>query len=86
MFSENVSFKPNMGNQLTAKLRKIVKQPSMLGFRQEAEQRSVCDHLVLVWLGKKIFANLMSDLKAGGLLSTSNYLVNECFIIQSHLK
>ena len=56
----------------------------MLGFRHDAEQRWVCDHLALVWLGKKLFANWMRDLKAGGLLSTSNYLVIECFIIQSH--
>ena len=73
-----------MGNQLKAKLRKVVKQPSML-FRHEAEQRWVCDRLALVWLEKKLFASLMGDFKAGSLLSTSNYLVNECFIIQNHL-
>ena len=84
MFNENVSFKPNMGSQLKAKLRKIVKQPSMF-FRHDAEQRWVCDRLALVWLGKKLFASLMGDFKAGSLLSTSNYLVNEYFTIQSHL-
>ena len=38
MVNENLSIKPNMGNQLKAKLRKVVKQPSML-FRHEAEER-----------------------------------------------
>ena len=84
MVNENLSIKPNMGNQLKAKLRKVVKQPRML-FRHEAEQRWVCDRLALVWLGKKLFASLMGDFKAGSLLSTSNYLVKECFIIQNHL-
>ena len=65
-------------------MRKVVEQPSMLGFRHNVKQRGVCDHLALVWLGKKLFANWMSDLKADSLLSTSNYLVIECFIIQSH--
>ena len=52
MFNENVPFKPNMGNQLRAKLRKVVKQPSMLGFRHDAEQRSVYHHLVRFGLEK----------------------------------